>query len=413
MTKETLKKLVCRYVYHSDYSPENAMQADWEKLRREYEQEPGVITDYLKNESRVNFYEQELALVENKIQFLQEILQELETKNERWFFEEDVLYRYRTKASIERSALLEGPKGVAIEEWIAYFYNLLIEYQAEIQAQVGIAAKGDIGEQRVADRLEKSKYADFVLHNIVLDVSDEGGKTNEIDTYVITSKGIFVLEVKNYGKADTILKITDDDKWDLLDKKTGRVIKQEKNPTYQNIRHTNATIKKIKEWMGKDIPVFPLVVIGNNAVTLEFHTNLTVKNVQGLLSYMDSVQGNDVLTKEEMSELKRLFEQADIGSNAFTAKTYREQIYYMMDIVEQIYPFLGYNQVAKEFYYKMLERLGYVLLGVVAVVLLGILFVTKRIDILLIGLLGMSVIITIVFGVILVLQKCKEILGWD
>ena len=85
----------------------------------------------------------------------------------------------------------------------------------------------------------------------------------------------------------------------------------------------------------------------------------------------------------------------------------------MMDILEQIAPFLGYNQIAKAFYYKMRERMGYALLGVIVVVLLGILFVTKRIDILLIGLLGMSVFITIVFGAILIVQKCKEILGWD
>ncbi len=408
MRKETLRKLVAKWVYKMDYDPKNTPKVDWEQLNYDYEHEPGIISKYLKNEGRANFYRQELVLVENQLSQLANSLDELETKHEKWFYEDDVLYRYRSRSSIERTKLLDGPEGKSIEEWASYFYNELVKYREEIEVYLGVTVKGDIGEQNVADCLERSKYKDGVVHNVVLDVSDEGGKTNEIDTYVITTKGIFVLEVKNYGKAGRTLVITDDDKWDLLDSKTGRAVKQEKNPAYQNTRHTNATLVKLREWLGKEVPVFPLVVIGNNAVKLERRSSMEISQVHNLVSYIDSVKGKDVFTQEEIADLKRRFEQADIGSNEFLAKSYREQVYHMMNIMERIYPYLGLNQVTKEFFYRLLQIHSYVFIGLLVAILLITGIVTLRIDYVLTVLVLMCVIISAGFFVAQIVQRCKS-----
>ncbi len=410
MNKEKLKKLVCKYVYQKEYKKEAEVPVDWESLKEKYLQDPGPEIQMLKNESRVRFCEQELVLVENQLNLLTETLEQLQTEYEKWYVENEVLYRHRDKRSIEGTNLLAGPDGDCIEAWVQYFYNSLCEYKQKLQISAGIAAKGDIGEENVAKALENSSLSRYVLHNIVLDVADDQGKTNEIDTYVITKYGIGVLEVKNYGKYGTTLNITDTELWDLVDKKTGRVIKQEKNPMSQNRRHARATEIVVRQMFGKEVPVFPLIVIGNNKVGLNYQSNLTVKNVDTFLPYLEKMKSNTVLSTEEMFDLYRMFEQADIGSNSFQIVSYRKQIYYMMEIFNTILPWLAYNQDAKNFYYKTRKMLAWGGGITYAVLLALIALLSGSVDNFLLGLLGMSMIISGGAVIWAVVKKCKEFL---
>lgn len=407
LNKETLRKIVCRKVYKSDYNPDNVMKIDWNKMQHDFEHEPENKLKYLKNESRATFYKQELILIDYKIQFLLQTLELLQSKHEKWYFEDDILYRYRDSISIEGKDILEGPENVSIEDWGAYIYNILVEYKEKIESKIGITKKGDIGEQNIADALEKSKYASYVVHNVVLDVSDSEGKTNEIDTYVITPKGIFVLEVKNYGKKGTTLNITDTDKWDLIDGKTKKVLKQEKNPEGQNKRHARATQIKVQELFGKEVPLFPLIVIGNNKVKLHNTSNIIVKNVDDFIFYIENMEGENVLSFDEMFELKRIFEKADIGSNAFSAISYREWVYYMMGIFEKIYPFLCYNQEAKKVYYARHKKQQCCIAAITILILLMMFMFTKNIEVFLLDLFYICLLVTIGFGIYVAIHRVK------
>ena len=411
LNKEILRKLVCQKVYKSKYNPDNVIKIDWNKMQHDFEHEPENKLKYLKNESRATFYKQELILIDNKIQFLIQTLELLQSKHEKWYFENNILYRYRDSISIEGKDILEGPENVSIEDWGVYIYNILVEYKEKIESQIGIIRKGDIGEQNIAGALEKSKFASYVVHNVVLDVSDSEGKTNEIDTYVITPKGIFILEVKNYGKKGTILNITDTDKWDLVDGKNKRVLKQEKNPEGQNKRHTRATQIKVQELFGKEVPLFPLIVIGNNKVKLHNTSNIVVKNVDDFISYIENMEGENVLSSEEMFELKRIFEKADIGSNAFSAISYREWVYHMMGIFEKIYPFLCYNQEAKNVYYARHKKQQCSIAVITALILLIMFIFTKNMDAFLLNLFYVSLVITIGFGIYAAIQKIKDFIS--
>lgn len=408
LNKEALRKLVCKKIYKSNYNPNNVMKIDWNKMQHDFEHEPENKLQYLKNESRATFYKQELILIDNKIQFLLQTLELLQSKHEKWYFENNILYRYRDSISIEGKNILEGPDNVSIEDWGAYIYNILVEYKEKIESQIGITIKGDVGEQNIANALEKSKYASYVVHNVVLDVSDSEGKTNEIDTYVITPKGIFILEVKNYGKKGTTLKITDTDKWKLIDNKTGRVIKYEKNPEGQNKRHTRATHIKVQELFGKEVPLFPLIVIGNNKVKLDNRSNIVVKNVDDFISYIENMEGKNILSSDEMFELKRIFEKADIGSNAFSVISYREWVYHMMGIFEKIYPFLCYNQEAKNVYYARHKKQQYSIVVITVLILLCMFIFTKNMDAFLLKFFYVCLVVTIGFGIYAAIQKVKD-----
>lgn len=397
MDRESMRKLVCRYAYGKKYDPDTFIKTDWNEMVYRFEHEPDGISIRLVNESRVNFIRQELALLEETMGILKEMMLPLETKHEKWLVYHDEVFRYRDAGSIEGKPMMEGPEGRAVEDWFGYFYNSLMEYKAYMEKELGIAVKGDIGEENVARILEKSRYAEFTVHNVVLDVADEGGNTNEIDTFVILPYGVAVLEVKNYGGAGQRLVITDEDKWDLCGK---RRTKQVKNPAYQNSRHARATLLTLRKLLGRDIPIFPLIVIGNNQVKLEKHSRLAVKNTGDFVAYLDSLQSNEKLSDEERIKIKKFLESEDIGANAFAVISYREQINHIKAIVKEVFPSACLNQEGKVLYYRMRDRFSFGLIGIIASVLIGGAFMFHNLDSFMVLLLGVCLLIAAVTGAI-------------
>lgn len=397
MDRESMRKLVCRYAYGKKYDPDTFIKTDWNEMVYRFEHEPDGISIRLVNESRVNFIRQELVLLEETMELLKEMMLPLETKHEKWMVYHDEVFRYRDAGSIEGKPMMEGPEGRAVEDWFGYFYNSLMEYKTYMEKELGIAAKGDVGEENVARILEKSRYAEFTVHNVVLDVADEGGNTNEIDTFVILPYGVAVLEVKNYGGAGQRLVITDEDKWDLCGK---RRTKQVKNPAYQNSRHARATLLALRKLLGRDIPIFPLIVIGNNQVKLEKHSRMAVKNTGDFVAYLDSLQSNEKLSDEERLRIKKFLESEDIGANAFAVISYREQINHIKAIVKEVFPSACFNQEGKVLYYRIRDMVSFGLIGIIAAVLIGGAVIFHNLDRFMVLLLGMCLLIAAVTGVI-------------
>lgn len=398
MDKETMRKMVCRFAYGIQYNPDTFRKTDWNEIVYRFEHEPGGESIRLANENKVNFVRQEYVLLEEAIENLKEIMLQLETKHEKWLVNNNEVFRYRDYKSIEGKPMMEGPEGNPIEDWLGYFYNSMVEYKAYMEKELGIAVKGDIGEKNVANILAESKYAEYTMHNVVLDVADEGGNTNEIDTFVILSCGVAVLEVKNYCKEGQRLVITDAPEWDVYDKK--RKIGKKKNPAYQNSRHTRATMLTLRKLLGKDIPIFPVIVIGNNAVRLEKQCNLVVKNIDELVPYLNSLTGSDYLSDEERIKIKKFLEKEDIGANAFAVVSYREQINHIKAIVKEVFLAASFNQDGKKLYYKVQDIVSYVLIGMIAVVVIGGALVFHNLDSFIVFLLGMCLLIAVIAGVI-------------
>ena len=144
-----------------------------------------------------------------------------------------------------------------------------------------------------------------------------------------------------------------------------------KNPAYQNSRHARATLLTLRKLLGRDIPIFPLIVIGNDQVRLEKHSRLAVKNTGDLVAYLDSLRSNENLSEEERLRIKKFLEKEDIGANAFAVISYREQINHIKTIVKEVFPSVCFNQEGKVFYYRMRDRLSFVLIGMIVVVLIG------------------------------------------
>lgn len=89
-----------------------------------------------------------------------------------------------------------------------------------------------------------------VLRNVY--VPKDNGETTEIDVVYITQKGIFVIESKNYSG------------WIFGDEKnaywTAMLPNREKNRFYNPIRQNKTHIKWLEQFLGKDIPLFSIIV---------------------------------------------------------------------------------------------------------------------------------------------------------
>lgn len=407
MNRESMRKFVCRFAYGTEYNPDTFKEIDWEDLVYRYKHEPGGKTVRLVNEVKANFIRQEYVLLQDTMEFLGELMQGLETKHEKWLIDHKEVFRYRDYKSIEAKPMMEGPEGNPVEDWFGYFYNSMSGYKIYMEGQLGKAVKGDIGEEAVADILAQSSYAEYVVHNVVLNVADEGGRTNEIDTIVVLPCGVAVLEVKNYCEEGQTLIITDTPEWDVYER--GRKTGQRKSPEYQNRRHARATVLTLRKLLGKDIPVFPLIVIGNNEVSLVKNSSLEVRNIDDFVAYLDNLRSGEYLSEEERKTIRKFLEQEDIGSNAFTVVSYREQINHIKAIVREISVAAAFNQAGKLLYYKMQNTISWLLIGLIAVVLIGGAAVLHNLDGFMLLLVGMSAGIAVIAGAAHIGKKILEI----
>ena len=95
-----------------------------------------------------------------------------------------------------------GAKSVAEKE---SFYKLQKSSTEEIQkhqleaADAKCAQVGDEGERLVADIIEQTIVGKHYLYNDVI-VRGNDGKTSQIDHILVSAKGVFVIETKNFSR---------------------------------------------------------------------------------------------------------------------------------------------------------------------------------------------------------------------
>ncbi|NHM30659.1 NERD domain-containing protein [Neobacillus terrae] len=122
--------------------------------------------------------------------------------------------------------------------------------------------KGLIGEKHVSNILNKLDPQENILLNDLY-IPKENGQTTQIDHLLISNKGLFVIEMKNYS--GWILGSEKSQNWTQLIYK-----RKEKfyNPIWQNSTH----IKALENYLGDTlagVPIYSIIVFGKNA-TLKF-----------------------------------------------------------------------------------------------------------------------------------------------
>lgn len=175
------------------------------------------------------------------------------------------------------------------------------------KSDIAISKKGIIGEKSVYNdlRLYENRYN--ILSNIRIEVDK---KSSESDVIIISEKGIFIIEVKNYGKSGETIKIAEDGTWT---KSSDGYTREVKDAVDQNKYHCYITNKLLNNELKKrgydditEIKCISIVCIANNEVDLRNFSNEIIVRASNIIPTIKNYKKNDNLSPELQLELKRI-----------------------------------------------------------------------------------------------------------
>ena len=149
-----------------------------------------------------------------------------------------------------------------------------------LEQELEVEKKGVSGETVVENYLRRTLSC-RILSSVVLPAAGEnanGPKTAETDLLVISSSGVFVCEIKNYGKAGQTLEIRPNGQVIKSDC-NGRTLESMGSPFMQNERHVRAVCKILVDVGLGHVPVYPVVIIANTDVNVVNGSDYLVTNM--------------------------------------------------------------------------------------------------------------------------------------
>lgn len=246
------------------------------------------------------------------------------------------------------------------EEYLQRVYHQAGAIIDEVEKDIGINQKGAYGESYVNEQLKLYENKYHILQNIVIRSEDSQGKTSEVDTYIITEKGLIVVETKNYGNERQRLHITRDGRWTLEDIRTGKVLKViDHSPVAQNARHCLAVERLIEEKFGRNcgIPVIPVVFIANNKVAIQNDSTSHVIRVSEFYSFIqNTLKYPAIVSEERQQEIEELLKENNIGAQNFTVKSRMQKMRCIEEIEHAFTQYVLYNQEVADYYKEMTKK---------------------------------------------------------
>lgn len=330
-----------------------------------YPQETQVVKE-VPNEQHIKMYEQDIAQIEEiRQEALSLIKKELSDYSIMYYFngtinipQKEEIRHWRsggweadmsslsTKLYLTSNLSYENGIDVDFALFVQKAYNTFETLLEESKKGVKIAQKGKTGEDYVGSVLRQYQGRFFFLENVVIPAYDEAGKTSETDVYIISSQGIFVCEVKNYGSTGQTILMPEQGDWEIY---SGDVYLMSKPSAFvQNERHCNATQSFIKEHLGKNIPIIPVVIIGNNDVEFEnYSTGNAVIRATQIYDFIQQFQS--VIDYDTQQEIVKAFEENQLDANDFPVKLNAEKAKYLKGVIEEFVPYLKVNgKIAEE-----------------------------------------------------------------
>lgn len=161
--------------------------------------------------------------------------------------------------------------------------------------------KGAIGEKQIVKELQKLDSAHYFLMNDLY-IPKKDGTTSQIDHLVLSEKGIFVIETKNYQ--GWIMGTENNQYWTQVIYK-----RKEKffNPIWQNAGH----IKAIQEYLGDAVHEFPIhsIIVFGKQADFKFKTPFTRAEVIKSKDLLTTIRNHSEpihLSKPKIEEIKQM-----------------------------------------------------------------------------------------------------------
>ncbi|MBR0158213.1 MAG: NERD domain-containing protein [Clostridia bacterium] len=196
--------------------------------------------------------------------------------------------------------------------------------------------KGKIGELKVKLTLGRGKAGKKrIVNNIIV---EEDGKTSQIDHVVITGRGIFCIETKNY--AGRIYGSEDQQHWTQV-LAYGKTKNQFYNPLKQNWTHA----MRLSHMLEDEYPVYSIVVFTHN--NTRYISARDVVDLKGLKKLLSEKGEANALTPEQIETVaNRLLFIKDV--KMVTEEDHMDEINKTkMDLANNICPRCGGNLILR------------------------------------------------------------------
>ena len=179
--------------------------------------------------------------------------------------------------------------------------------------------KGFRGEELVEKSLSLYENRYKLIKNLRIELD---GRSSESDVLIICEKGVFAIEIKNYGNSEQTLEISPDGKWSLKDTH-GRKIKDLNDVADQNNYHCsiNQTLinneLKAKGYTGKFIDCESIICIGNNNVDIKNNSNQHVVRASNIISEIKNFKSDLILSEEIQQEIYDILSKHNLDEKTF------------------------------------------------------------------------------------------------
>ncbi len=194
--------------------------------------------------------------------------------------------------------------------------------------------KGKVGEKLVRKNLKKLITEESFLINNVIFLIDN--KTYQIDHIFLSTKGVVLIETKNYS--GRIYGNDEQIKWTQV-LNFGKV----KNHFYNPVKQNNSHIYAIKKILNINSPIIPVVVFVKNNTE-----NIVSDRVIGLCQLKEFIQNlPQKISLDEVKEIYKLIEnnnKADIVTNKDHVKNIKKE---QINVKNNICPRCGSNLVLR------------------------------------------------------------------
>jgi len=305
----------------------------------------------------ISFETKEIMLtLGEQVQFLENEIIEIKSLS-RYFSSSwiDVVTLLRTP---ELESLTSFSASRNIKKSVANFESVLItiseilkSYEKELgQLLIGVKAGVD-GEDRLHEELMPFRDTMIVLDGIRLKIA---GTTIETDAIIINEKGLFSVEVKNYGESGVgRIAISNDGKWTRYNN-AGKEIPIT-DPMHQVNRHIafgqqliNNELKSLYPGDMEYVYMQPLIVIGNDNIQIENNSDNHIVRVSNVSTHILNYKSERKLSPKLQQEIKDILEKADKGSKPYPLTVYSEAIKLAIPKLERNHKLLSdYVNLAK------------------------------------------------------------------
>lgn len=276
--------------------------------------------------------------VENFFRFLTEtgyrdfqILQSLETGD----------YNKQAEIKLYSNFGIDINYAEQVEEYLRISIgNYLSNMDEKVDKELRIISAGLIGEERVQNELEVYNDVFKSLFNVRLEVE---GNSVESDALIFSKKGVFTLEIKNFGSSGSYeIKVTKDGQWlKVFPNGNEEPMKDVASQSNRHVGYKQKFINQKLKDAGVDLDyvfIDPIIVIANDNVKVNNESENVILRASQIYNYIKNK--NDIITEEQAQILFSLFKENMLEPKKYPYEDFEKGLRVLLQLANPAFLYL-------------------------------------------------------------------------